>query len=203
MRGRAPLIALSRKRTPGVDADGSLYVDPADGRVRLICTAQRTPITQHEPPASAGPGRRAADGPGGAGVGQPLLAHRRTDTPGAGGPSLGERGVPAPLRTPVETGGDAVIAPESGSAQPSFRECGGVGEGDVCTSVLGPKAFRAVAWVHPIGRFGPLPIPVNHMIKGQYYPSCGPRHDLAGPVVFRPCLLESGRQGQGAMILYL
>lgn len=44
------MIALSRKRNHRVDAGGWLCANPTDGRVRLVYTAQRTPITQHDLP---------------------------------------------------------------------------------------------------------------------------------------------------------
>ena len=49
-RGQTPLIAVSRKRRQRMNASGWLCVNPADGRVRLVYTAQRDSITQHEVP---------------------------------------------------------------------------------------------------------------------------------------------------------
>lgn len=50
-RGHTPLIALSRKRNRRVNVGGWLCINPVDGRVRLVYTAQRTPITQRDLPA--------------------------------------------------------------------------------------------------------------------------------------------------------
>lgn len=49
-RGQTPLIAVSRKRRQRMNAIGWLCVHPGDGRVRLVYTAQRESITQHDLP---------------------------------------------------------------------------------------------------------------------------------------------------------
>lgn len=49
-RGQTPLIALSRKRRQRMNASGWLCVNPADGRVRLVYSAQHESITQHDLP---------------------------------------------------------------------------------------------------------------------------------------------------------
>ncbi|WP_116248452.1 IS630 family transposase [Nocardiopsis sp. FIRDI 009] len=50
-KGRTPLIARSRRHRRRVNAVGWLCVDPLQGTVRLVYTAQHRPITQHDLPA--------------------------------------------------------------------------------------------------------------------------------------------------------